>query len=98
MSAMSVIEERAVAILDEAKSKAGGAREICIGKLWRTEILMERKADGENGTVELSDAVWDNALLKLERDGDKWGIIVAFYKPQVAKKKHQRPCGRCVVT
>ncbi|KAI7162384.1 hypothetical protein KC349_g2062 [Hortaea werneckii] len=97
LSAMSVIEERAVAILDEAKSKAGGAREICIGKLWRTELLMEREAEGGNGSVELSDAVWDNALLKLERDGDKWGIIVAFYKPQVAKKKHQRPCGSPII-
>lgn len=98
LTTMGVIEERAASILDEAKAKAGGAQGICIGKLCRTEILMERKADGGDGSVELSDAVWDNALLKLERDGDKWEIIVAFHKPQVAQKKRQRPRGRCVVT
>ncbi|KAI6907725.1 hypothetical protein KC318_g3695 [Hortaea werneckii] len=97
LHAMGVIEERAVVILDGAKDKAGGAQEICIGKLWRTEILRGRKADGENRSVELSEGVWDNALMKLEKDGDKWEIIVAFHKPQVAKKKRQRPRGRCVL-
>lgn len=97
LSAMGVIEERAVIILDEAKSKAGGAQEICIGRLWRTEILIEKKADRGTGSVELSEAVWDNALVKLETDRDEWEIIVAFYKPQVAKKKRQSPCGRCIV-
>ncbi|KAI7214617.1 hypothetical protein KC333_g5938 [Hortaea werneckii] len=97
LSAMGVIEERAVVILAEAKSRARGAQEICIGKLWRTEILMERGADGENGSVELSEAIWGNALMKLEKDGDKWEIIVAFHKPQVAKKKRQRPRGKCVL-
>ncbi|KAI6817968.1 hypothetical protein KC340_g7530 [Hortaea werneckii] len=89
LSAMGVIEERALVILDEAKSKARGAQEICIGKLWRTEILMEREAGAGNGGVELSNTVWDNALMKLGNNGDKWEVIVAFHKPQVTKKKRQ---------
>ncbi|KAI7091834.1 hypothetical protein KC356_g142 [Hortaea werneckii] len=95
--AMGVIEARAMAILDKGKSKPGGANDVCMGKLWRTEILLGREADGWSGDVEISDAIWDDTLMKLEKDGDKCEIVVVFHEPQVPKKKHQRPRGRRAV-
>lgn len=86
-----------MAILDEAKCKPGGASDVRIGKLWRTEILLGREADGWRGDVELSDAIWDDTLMKLGKDGDKWEIVVVFHEPQVAKKKRQKPRGRRAV-
>ncbi|KAI7506200.1 hypothetical protein KC367_g124 [Hortaea werneckii] len=74
----TVVEARAMAILDEAKCKPGGASDVRIGKLWRTEILLGREADGWRGDVELSDAIWDDTLMKLGKDGDKWEIVVVL--------------------
>lgn len=82
---MGVIEARATAILDEVKSKPGAANHICIGKLWRTDILLGRDADGWSGDIELSDGIWDDTLMKLGKDGDKWEIVMVFHEPHLAK-------------
>lgn len=95
--AMGVIEARATAILDEAKSTPGAANDICIGKLWRTEILLGRGADGCTGDVELSDAIWDDTVMKLGKDVGRWEIVMVFHEPQVAKKMRQRPRRRGAV-